>query len=316
MKISALAAILIVIASMLAPAVSAQAPKLVIPKLSSLDNPAPPSSKKDEIAKRRQLLRQRAQLRRQRQNERRAKQEAAAAATAAATSATSADAKNQKDLKAPVTSNPAPVTSPVTAAKPAAVTENTVQNTRSVTTQDEKKPEKQENNAAIEQKVETPAVALKTEEVKPPAPKPETPLKLDTLKENEPGGYSISTLLFRTFGALLLIVGLIAASGWGLRKFGFARQKGKGEEAHSLTVVNTVALGDKKTLQVVRFGERTLLIGSTSQGITLLAEEGYDSEDGPDYVAEYSDEQEPAGYFEGELSRASLLTSGFNGRRN
>ena len=307
MKISAIAAILIITASLLAPAVSAQAPKLVIPKISSLDNPAPPASKKDDVAKRRQLLRQRAQLRRQRANERREKEEALAAAKAE---------KAAKDIKAPVTSNPAPVPSPVTAAKPAAVTESTVQTAKSVTPLEEKKAESQEPVAGTAQKVETPPVAQKTEETKTVAPKPETPVRLDTIKENEPGGYSISTLLFRTFGALLLIVGLIAASGWGLRKFGLARQKAKGEEAHSLTVVNTVALGDKKTLQVVKFGDRTLLIGSTSQGITLLAEEGYEVEEGPDYIAEYSDEPETTGYFEGELSRASLLTSGFNGRRN
>lgn len=307
MKISALAAILIITASLLAPAASAQAPKLVIPKISSLDNPAPPPSRKDDIAKRRQLLRQRAQLRRQHANEKRAQQEALTVSEAA---------KAAKDTKAPVTSNPAPVTSPVTAAKSAAVTENTAQNARNVTPPEEKKAETPVSTAATTQKIEIPPAAVQTDEAKAAATKPESPVKFETLKENEPGGYSMSTLLIRTFGALLLIVGLIAASGWGLRKFGLARQKSKGDEAHSLTVVNTVALGDKKTLQVVKFGDRTLLIGSTSQGITLLAEEGYELEEGPDYVAEYSDEPESGGYFEGELSRASLLTSGFNGRRN
>lgn len=84
---------------------------------------------------------------------------------------------------------------------------------------------------------------------------------------------SAAGLLARTFGALLLIVGLIVAGAWGLKKFGGARFGAAAEDAPPLRVVSTVPLGDKRSLAVVRFGTRTLLVGCTPQAMTLLAEE-------------------------------------------
>jgi flagellar biosynthetic protein FliO len=80
-------------------------------------------------------------------------------------------------------------------------------------------------------------------------------------------------LLLRTLGALLLIVGLIVAATWGLRRVGKGRLGRCGEDVPELSVLSTVGLGDRRSLAVVRFGERTLLLGSTAQAITLLAEE-------------------------------------------
>ena len=82
---------------------------------------------------------------------------------------------------------------------------------------------------------------------------------------------SAGGLLIRTFGALLLIVGLIVAVGWGMRRFGGARFGAKSENAPALNVLTSVALGDRRSLAVVRFGGRNLLIGSTAQSIALLA---------------------------------------------
>lgn len=81
-------------------------------------------------------------------------------------------------------------------------------------------------------------------------------------------------LMLRTAGALLLIVGLIVFAGWGLRKFGGSRfGSANSKEESKLTVLSTVPLGNNRSLAVVRFGERTLLIGSTPQTFTLLASE-------------------------------------------
>jgi flagellar biogenesis protein FliO len=41
-------------------------------------------------------------------------------------------------------------------------------------------------------------------------------------------------------------------------------------------VLTTVAIGDRRSLTVVRFGERTLLLGSTAQSVTLLASDDDD----------------------------------------
>lgn len=87
---------------------------------------------------------------------------------------------------------------------------------------------------------------------------------------NEP---SSSGLLFKTLGAMLLIVGLIFFGAWGLKKLGFGGTKADlTTNAPDLAVLSTVSLGTNRTMSVVRFGERILLIGSTPQNFTLLAD--------------------------------------------
>lgn len=88
--------------------------------------------------------------------------------------------------------------------------------------------------------------------------------------ESAPGALG---LMARTLGALCLIVGLIFAASWGLRRFGGARFGQTGARASQLSVLSSVSLGDKRSLAVVKFGGRVLLIGSTGQAITLLAED-------------------------------------------
>ncbi len=80
-------------------------------------------------------------------------------------------------------------------------------------------------------------------------------------------------LMARTLGALCLIVGLIFAASWSLRRFGGARFGQTVFGAPQLSVLSSVSLGDKRSLAVVSFGGRTLLVGSTAQTITLLAED-------------------------------------------
>lgn len=123
-------------------------------------------------------------------------------------------------------------------------------------------------------------------------------------------------LLFRTLGALFLIVGLLLAAGWALRRYGGARFGASRADAPELSILSTVALGDKRSLAVVRFGDKTLLIGSTAQGITLLdsdaaeaASEGDEGDDPPPVrsVADLlRDDGDEALSFDLELSSASL----------
>ncbi len=82
---------------------------------------------------------------------------------------------------------------------------------------------------------------------------------------------SAGGLLLRTTGALLLIVGLIAAAAWGLRRLGGAPFGGADNSAVELTLIGTLSLGERRQLSAVRFGDRLLLIGATAQAITLLA---------------------------------------------
>ena len=91
--------------------------------------------------------------------------------------------------------------------------------------------------------------------------------------QTESSSPSAFGLMIRTVGALLLIVGLIVFAGWGLRKFGARFGVGNSNDGTKLTVLSTVPLGSNRSLAVVRFGERTLLIGSTPQSFALLATE-------------------------------------------
>ncbi len=81
-------------------------------------------------------------------------------------------------------------------------------------------------------------------------------------------------MLVRTLGAMILIVGLIFFGAWGLKKLGFGNAKASGgENAPDLTVLSSISLGSGRTISTVRFGEKVLLVGSTAQSFTLLADE-------------------------------------------
>ncbi|MBI1764547.1 MAG: flagellar biosynthetic protein FliO [Acidobacteria bacterium] len=82
---------------------------------------------------------------------------------------------------------------------------------------------------------------------------------------------SAGGLLLRTVGALLLIVGLIVATAWALRRLNGTPLGGADSPAVELTLLGTLPLGDRRQLAAVRFGDQLLLIGSTAQALTLLA---------------------------------------------
>jgi flagellar biosynthetic protein FliO len=133
------------------------------------------------------------------------------------------------------------------------------------------------------------------------------PFMEQTHNENEAEAPSAAGLLARTFGALLLIVGLLAALAWGLRRFGGAQLGREAEDAPELAVLATISLGDRRSLSAVRFGDRLLLLGSTAQAITLLAAQGRRPRHLPPprrSVAELLAADEPRA-FEQALNRAS-----------
>jgi flagellar biogenesis protein FliO len=81
-------------------------------------------------------------------------------------------------------------------------------------------------------------------------------------------------LLLKTLGAMLLIVGLIFFGAWGAKKLGFGGTRSSGSpDEMGLAVLSSVSMGSGRTISTVRFGERILLVGSTTQAFTLLAEE-------------------------------------------
>jgi flagellar biosynthetic protein FliO len=144
-----------------------------------------------------------------------------------------------------------------------------------------------------------------------PSASKDTDEHLSFMLENEKASHeeapSAAGLLLRTFGALLIIVGLIVAAAWGMKRFGGARFGTSKAESPELAILNSIALGDRRSLAVVRFGERTLLLGSTQHGISLLAENGFANGRPPTLrsVADILDQDAENLGFGAELSIAS-----------
>lgn len=80
-------------------------------------------------------------------------------------------------------------------------------------------------------------------------------------------------IMAKTFGAMILIVGLIFVGAWGLKKFGFANSSTNLlSDAPELSVLSTISLGNGRTISTIKFGEKVLLVGSTAQSFTLLGD--------------------------------------------
>lgn len=115
-------------------------------------------------------------------------------------------------------------------------------------------------------------------------------------------------LLLRTLGALFLIVGLIVAAAWGMKRFGGARFGTPQENAPPLAVLNSLSLGDRRSLTIVRFGDRTLLLGSTAQTVTLLAEDVTEDLTPPARsVADILNEESPMAFSQALLNATEKL---------
>ncbi len=94
----------------------------------------------------------------------------------------------------------------------------------------------------------------------------------ESAETSQPG---TGSLLLKTIGAMLLIVGLLFFGAWGLKKAGFDRFGKQNADGGTidLAVISSVSTGNGQTISAVRFGERILLVGSTAQNFTLLADE-------------------------------------------
>lgn len=136
-------------------------------------------------------------------------------------------------------------------------------------------------------------------------PSEHLPFMAESERESQQAAPSTAGLLLRTLGALLLIVGLIVAAAWGMKRFGGARFGAPKEDAPDLAILNSVALGDRRSVAIVQFGRRTLLLGSTPQAITLLAES--ESENIAPRIQSVADilNEEPSAPFVEELNTAA-----------
>lgn len=160
----------------------------------------------------------------------------------------------------------------------------------------------------------------------PPAPTPAGEImgeddRLEFMQNKdsaESGEPTSGGLLLKTFGAMFLIIGLLFFGAWGAKKYGlFGSKTLASEDAPDLKIMSTVAVAGGQTISAVRFGERILLVGSTAQSFTLLAEDFGAPEENtfektPKSVSDLLAEENSS--FGKEFSRAqSRLNSGFDG---
>ena len=93
--------------------------------------------------------------------------------------------------------------------------------------------------------------------------------------------------LWRTFGALAIVLGLLGLMAWALRK-GVIGRRAKGH----LGVESALALGDRRSLVIVTVENRRLLLGVSQGGVSLVTE------------------LQPAATFDQTLARASAAEPG------
>ena len=73
--------------------------------------------------------------------------------------------------------------------------------------------------------------------------------------------------LWRTMGALLVVLGLLGALAWLLRRQQAIRRTGRG-----MGVESAISLGERRSLAIVTVEGRRLLIGLAPNNVTLVTE--------------------------------------------
>jgi len=97
------------------------------------------------------------------------------------------------------------------------------------------------------------------------------PLPDSTLGMQEAGNPSIGGLILRTVVTLFLIIGLIFALVFLLKKY-FRQQLPGMKNTPWLEIVGRVAVGPRQSLMLVKSFDRILLLGITEQNIQQIAE--------------------------------------------
>ena len=82
----------------------------------------------------------------------------------------------------------------------------------------------------------------------------------------------------RDLGAVAMVLGLLAAAVWFLRRTGAALPRPfrlpAARKARKLEAIERVALTPQHALHLVRFGQREMIVSTHPQGCTVLAGDG------------------------------------------
>jgi flagellar biosynthetic protein FliO len=84
-------------------------------------------------------------------------------------------------------------------------------------------------------------------------------------------GESGTYLLTRTIGGLGLVISLIVLGYVAVRRYGPKYLRRQGSQS-ALKVIETLPIGEKRSIALIQVEDKRLLIGNTQQQITLLAQ--------------------------------------------
>ena len=107
-----------------------------------------------------------------------------------------------------------------------------------------------------------------------PAPSPaerelQAPLVLEDGKPTVQGVPEQGPSAWRAFGSMTLVLGIAGGALWALRRWGIKRLPGTG--GSRLQVEETLALGDRRFVSILRAEEERFLVALSPGGITLLS---------------------------------------------
>ena len=91
-------------------------------------------------------------------------------------------------------------------------------------------------------------------------------------------GESGTYLLTRTIGGLGLVISLIVLGYVAVRRYGPKYLRRQGSQS-ALKVIETLPIGEKRSIALIQVEDKRLLIGNTQQQITLLAQLPVESRD-------------------------------------
>ena len=106
----------------------------------------------------------------------------------------------------------------------------------------------------------------------PPGPSEQelrAPLNLNDEKPTQSRVPASEPSALRAFGSVLLVLGLAGGGLWAFRKWGAKRMPGSG--GTRIQVEETLNLGDRRFVSILRADDEKFLVALGPQGITLLA---------------------------------------------
>jgi flagellar biogenesis protein FliO len=108
----------------------------------------------------------------------------------------------------------------------------------------------------------------------------QAPLNLGDEKPTQTAAPAAEPSGWRAFGSVLIVLGLAGGGLWAFRKWGVKRMPGSG--GARIKVEETLSLGDRRFISILKADDEKFLIALSPQGITLLSRlDNFEAPEGP-----------------------------------